>query len=87
MLIARVVTWADILADKRAWTTFAWLGALIALCDGLNRVGFIKWFADAIATHLNGVSPSIAMIILLVVRFVAHYLFASAMHTQPHCYL
>jgi L-tartrate/succinate antiporter len=77
MLITGVVTWADVLADKRAWTTLAWLGALIALCDGLNRVGFIKWFADAIASHLSGLSPRLAMIILLAVFFVAHYLFAS----------
>jgi L-tartrate/succinate antiporter len=77
MLITRVVTWADVVADKRAWTTLAWLGALIALCDGLNRVGFIKWFADGIASHMKGFSPLLAMVILLVVFFVAHYLFAS----------
>jgi L-tartrate/succinate antiporter len=77
MLITRVVTWADVVADKRAWTTLAWLGALIALCDGLNRVGFIKWFADGIASHMKGFSPMLAMIILLLVFFVAHYLFAS----------
>lgn len=77
MLITGVVAWSDIAGHKRAWTTFAWLGALIALCDGLNRVGFIKWFADGIATHMRGFSPRLAMIILLVLFFVAHYLFAS----------
>jgi L-tartrate/succinate antiporter len=77
MLITRVVTWGDITEDKRAWTTFAWLGALIALCDGLNRVGFVKWFADGIAPHMKSFSPHMAMIILLAIFFVAHYLFAS----------
>jgi L-tartrate/succinate antiporter len=77
MLITRVLTWGDIAAHKRAWTTFAWLGALIALCDGLNRVGFVKWFADGIAGHMRGFSPHLAMIILLVLFFVAHYVFAS----------
>jgi L-tartrate/succinate antiporter len=77
MLITRVVTWNDITEDKRAWTTFAWLGALIALCDGLNRVGFVKWFADGIAPHMRDFSPHMAMIILLAIFFVAHYLFAS----------
>jgi L-tartrate/succinate antiporter len=77
MLITGVVTWNDITEDKRAWTTFAWLGALIALCDGLNRVGFVKWFADGIAPHMAGLSPHVAMIILLAIFFVAHYLFAS----------
>src|SRR5260370_3067163 len=77
MLITRVLAWSDIAEHKRAWTTFAWLRALIALCDGLNRVGFVKWFGDGIATHMRGFSPHLAMIILLAVFFVAHYLFAS----------
>jgi L-tartrate/succinate antiporter len=77
MLITRVLTWNDIAGHKRAWTTFAWLGALIALCDGLNRVGFVKWFADSIAEHMHGFSPHLAMLILLALFFVAHYVFAS----------
>jgi L-tartrate/succinate antiporter len=77
MLITGVVTWNDIAGHKRAWTTFAWLGALIALCDGLNRVGFVKWFADDIAIYMRGFPPHLAMLILLAVFFVAHYLFAS----------
>src|ERR1700739_1450769 len=77
MLITGVLTWSDIAGHKRAWTTFAWLGALIALCDGLNRVGFVKWFADGIAGHMHGFSPHLAMLILLALFFVAHYLFAS----------
>lgn len=77
MLVTRVLSWNDIAEHKRAWTTFAWLGALIALCDGLNRVGFVKWFADAIATHMRGFSPHLAMILLLALFFVAHYVFAS----------
>jgi L-tartrate/succinate antiporter len=77
MLITGVVTWSDIAGHRRAWTTLAWLGALIALCDGLNSVGFVKWFADGVAGHMRGFSPHLAMLILLVVFFVAHYLFAS----------
>jgi len=77
LLITGVLTWNDVADHKRAWTTFAWLGALIALCDGLNRVGFVKWFADGIASHMHGLSPHLAMIILLVLFYVAHYAFAS----------
>jgi hypothetical protein len=74
MLITQVLTWNDIAEHKRAWTTLAWLGALIALCDGLNCVGFVKWFADGIATHTHGFSSHLAMIILLAIFFLAHYL-------------
>ncbi len=77
LLMTGVLTWNDVADHKRAWTTFAWLGALIALCDGLNRVGFVKWFADGIASHMHGLSPHFAMIILLVLFYVAHYAFAS----------
>lgn len=77
LLITGVLSWSDVAQHKRAWTTFAWLGALIALCDGLNRVGFVKWFADGIAAHMRGFSPHLAMLILVTLFFVAHYLFAS----------
>jgi L-tartrate/succinate antiporter len=77
LLLTGVLTWNDIAGHKRAWTTFAWLGALIALCDGLNRVGFVKWFADGIAGQMHGLSPHLAMLILLALFFVAHYVFAS----------
>ena len=77
LLITGVLNWNDIAGHKRAWTTFAWLGALIALCDGLNRVGFVKWFADGIAGHMRGFSPHLAMFVLLGLFFLAHYVFAS----------
>jgi L-tartrate/succinate antiporter len=77
MLVTRVVTWSDIAEHQRAWTTFAWLGALLALCEGLDRVGFVKWFADGIAMHMRGFSPHLAMLFLLALFFMAHYAFAS----------
>jgi len=32
--------------NSSAWNTLAWFATLVALADGLNRVGFVKWFAD-----------------------------------------
>jgi L-tartrate/succinate antiporter len=77
MLLLGVVTWADVVADKAAWNTLAWFATLVALADGLNRVGFVTWFAGSIAAHLHGLSPTVAMVALLLVFFVGHYLFAS----------
>jgi len=38
----------------------------------------VKWFANGIATHMmSGLSPHLAMLVLLAVFFLAHYLFAS----------
>ena len=43
----------------------------------LNKVGFVKWFADTVGAQLGGLSPAMAMLILVAVFFFAHYLFAS----------
>ncbi|HTP96057.1 MAG TPA: anion permease [Burkholderiales bacterium] len=77
MLLLKVVTWDDITANKAAWNTLAWFATLVALADGLNRVGFIKWFADSVAAHMAGFSPLAALIALLLINFLSHYLFAS----------
>ena len=77
MLVFKVVAWDDITANKAAWNTLAWFATLVALADGLSRVGFVKWFADSIATQLHGVSPAAAIVALLLVNFLGHYLFAS----------
>jgi L-tartrate/succinate antiporter len=77
MLILNVVTWDDITANKAAWNTLAWFATLVALADGLTRVGFVKWFAESVAGQLSGVAPAIAVAMLLLINFFGHYLFAS----------
>ena len=77
MLILNVVTWDDITANKAAWNTLAWFATLVALADGLTRVGFVKWFAESVAGQLSGTSPTVAVAMLLLINFFGHYLFAS----------
>ncbi len=77
MLVTQVIEWDDIVAHKSAWNTLAWFATLVALADGLGRVGFVKWFAELTARGLVGVSANSATIGLLLVFFFSHYLFAS----------
>jgi L-tartrate/succinate antiporter len=77
MLVLGVVSWDDIVKNSAAWNTLAWFATLVALADGLNRVGFVKWFADTIGAHMSGFSPFTAMILLVLVFYFTHYLFAS----------
>ena len=77
MLIAGVFTWDDMLRYPTAWNTLAWFATLVTLADGLNRTGFVKWFAGMAAGQLGGVSPDVAMVILIAVFFFSHYMFAS----------
>jgi len=77
MLIAKIVTWQDILSNKPAWNVLVWFATLVTLADGLNRVGFVSWFAEGAAASLTGFSPILVMVILVFLFFVIHYLFAS----------
>jgi L-tartrate/succinate antiporter len=77
MLVTRVFTWEDMLKDVPAWNTLVWFATLVALADGLNRVGFVKWLAELIGHQIVGLSPVTAMLILVAVFFFSHYMFAS----------
>ncbi|QEZ46581.1 anion permease [Cupriavidus oxalaticus] len=77
MLVTGVVTWDEMLSNKQAWNTLAWFATLIALADGLSRTGFVKWFADTMASHMSGLSPMTAAVTLVLVFYFTHYMFAS----------
>ncbi len=77
MLLTRVVTWDDMMKNHTAWNTLAWFATLVALADGLNQVGFVKWFANSVAAHMAGFTPFTAMVALVLVFYFTHYLFAS----------
>lgn len=77
MLLGGLVSWEDVVANKAAWGTLAWFATLVALADGLNRTGFVRWFAETAARALSGVDPGVAGVGLLVVFYASHYLFAS----------
>ena len=47
------------------------------MAEGVNRVGFLKWFAGGAAGALSGYSVMTIVIALTVIYFVVHYMFAS----------
>ena len=77
MLMCRIVTWDDILRNRPAWNVLVWFATLVTLADGLNRVGFVSWFARGTAESLKGLSPITVMVILVALYFCIHYMFAS----------
>jgi L-tartrate/succinate antiporter len=77
MLVTRVIDWDDVLGNRRAWSYLVWFATLVTLADGLNRAGFLSWFATVTADAVAG-WPTMAQIAGLVgVFFVSHYMFAS----------
>ncbi|HSD66123.1 MAG TPA: DASS family sodium-coupled anion symporter [Vicinamibacteria bacterium] len=77
MLVTGVVAWDDILGNEGAWNVLVWFATLVALADGLSRVGFVTWLARGFAATLVGIPPLAVMTTLVVFFFFVHYMFAS----------
>jgi L-tartrate/succinate antiporter len=77
MLVTRVISWSDIAANAAAWTTLCLLATLVTLAGGLSRTGFIRWFGELVAQHMQGLSPTFTVVGLVSVYFLSHYMFAS----------
>jgi L-tartrate/succinate antiporter len=77
MILTKVVTWEDIISHKTAWNVLCWFGTLVALADGLSKVGFLKWFAALAAGAMSGFSVTALMVSLILLFFFIHYMFAS----------
>lgn len=77
MLGTKVISWKDVVQEENAWDTLIWMGALIALADALNKLGFIPWFAKIVGASVAGISWPVALAILCLAYFFIHYGFAS----------
>jgi L-tartrate/succinate antiporter len=77
MLACGLVTWDDILGNRPAWNMLTWFATLVVLADGLNKVGFVGWFARSGAALLGGVPPVVVLVVLVSLFFFVHYMFAS----------
>ncbi|MDR3565018.1 MAG: anion permease [Negativicutes bacterium] len=77
MVITNVITWDDVLSEKKAWDTLIWMGGTIALADGLTKLGTIAWFAKVVSGSIAGINWPLALFILVLAYFYIHYIFAN----------
>ena len=77
MLLLNVVNWDDVISNKAAWNTFVWFATLVAMANGLARVGFLTWLGKSFEAYLAGISPEMVLLGLLALFYFMHYGFAS----------
>ena len=77
LLLARVLDWRDIVEERSGWDVFVWFGGLMMLAGQLEKAGFPKVFAQALADAVHGWPWWSALVVMLVVYLYAHYAFAS----------
>lgn len=78
LVLSGVLTWSDILTERGAWDTLVWFAALIAIANHLSRLGLTSWFSQAVSSALPATGWTSALLVLALVYFYSHYLFASS---------
>jgi DASS family divalent anion:Na+ symporter len=77
LLFTRVLTWDDVLAERSAWDTFVWYGAIYAMARGLNEAGLSSAFARSVRSLTLDQHWWLVVVVLLAIYLYAHYAFAT----------
>ena len=77
LLLAQVLTWGDVIAEKDAWDVFVWYGGMVRMAEALGETGITKKFAEVSASLTMGWKWGAALAALALIYFYAHYGFAS----------
>ncbi|HTH52251.1 MAG TPA: DASS family sodium-coupled anion symporter [Pyrinomonadaceae bacterium] len=77
LLVTRVITWTELMGERNAWSTFIWYGGLVNMATALGETGLTKLFAQSMAGYTTGMKWMMALAILVLIYFYAHYVFAS----------
>jgi len=77
LLLARVITWDDLLAEQRAWDALIWFALLVMMSDSLNEIGVIKILSGKLFGLMAGWPWPLVWIALVASYCYVHYSFAS----------
>jgi len=77
ILLLRVVSWDELLGDKRAWDSLLWFALLLMMAEQLNEQGVIGIISTAVFSHMHGWPWPLALAALAVAYLYGHYTFAS----------
>jgi divalent anion:Na+ symporter, DASS family len=77
ILLLRVLTWDDLLSEKKAWDALIWFAPLLMMADALNEAGVIGILSKAVFGHMSGWSWGLALVVLIAGYVYIHYTFAS----------
>lgn len=77
LLVAEVISWDDLLSERKAWDALVWFGALIGMADALQQAGVIDVLSKVAFHYIQGWSWIAAFLVILVLYLYIHYSFAS----------
>lgn len=72
-----IVSWEEFTCKKDIWNLLIWLGAFMMMAGQLNKLEIIKWISGIVEHHISGIAWLPTLIIICIVMYYLHYLFAS----------
>lgn len=78
LLLLRLIKFEEIVADKSIWHTFMWFAFLLAISGFLSKLGVPLWIGNQLKSVFINFPPLFSLILLSLVYFYIHYIFASA---------
>jgi divalent anion:Na+ symporter, DASS family len=77
LLLTGVLDFDDLINERSGWSVFIWYGGLLRMAEALGQTGITKKFAESAAMLTMGWKWWLALAVLLLIYFYAHYGFAS----------
>ncbi len=77
ILLARVLTWDDLLDERKAWDALIWFAVLVMMADQLNETGVIKILSARLFGLMGGWPWPLLLFVLVASYCYVHYAFAS----------
>ncbi len=77
LMISKIFTMEDMKTQGDALSTLVWFAILYAMSSELNRLGFMNYIGEGIASEIVGMSWQLVYVILIILYVLIHYLFVS----------
>lgn len=77
ILLTKVISWDDLLSERRAWDALIWFAPLLMMADNLQELGVIKVLSNSAFSGLRGLPWLAALGLLVLLYLYIHYAFAS----------
>jgi DASS family divalent anion:Na+ symporter len=77
LLLAGVISWQELLTERKAWDVLIWFGAVIMMADALVQSGVVAVLSRSILPYFHSWGAIGALAGLVTVYLYVHYAFAS----------
>lgn len=78
LLYCKIIDWKAMMANRTAWDTLIWFGALLKLADLVADTGIFQILSSSLGSSVSHFTPVFAAFIIYSLYYALHYFFASS---------